>query len=356
MKILTVVGTRPELIRLHLIIKKLDELVQHFLLYTNQNFDYDLSGRFFKDLKIREPDYTLPGPCGSFGEFLGAAIFDFERILLKEKPDKILILGDTNSGLLALVANRYKIPIIHMEAGSRAFDPRVPEETNRKIIDMLSTYNLPYTENSKQNLINEGYCKNYIFKTGNPIYEVLNYWKDEIDSSNVVNDLGLNAVPFVLVTFHRAENVDNRESLTNIVRLVNKMSEQYKVVVSLHPRTKDKMSKYDLIFHPKNVIVSSSLGFFEFNKLSKTADLLVSDSGSNPEISCLFGIPSLIIRESTERQELIECGSSILTGTKYENMLESFNLIQKRDNKWIPPADYLVENVSDIVINILLGK
>jgi len=355
MKILTLMGTRPEIIRLSVIIKKLDELLTHILVYTNQNFTDSLSTIFFKDLKIREPDYTLCGTCVSFGEFLGAAMFSFERVLLKENPDKILILGDTNSGLLALVANRYKIPIIHMEAGSRCFSAKVPEEINRKIIDMLSTHNLPYTENSKQNLLAEGFSKNHVFKTGNPIYEVLNFYKEKIDNSNILEKFDLESKNFVLVTAHRTENVDNVESLADIVKFMNKISEQFKVVTSLHPRTKDNMLKHNLSFK-ENIIVSESLGFFDFNKLSKRAKILVSDSGSNPEISCLFNVPSLIIRESTERKELIECGASILTGVGYDNMIESFDFIQKRDYKWVPPEDYLVPNVSDIVINILLGK
>lgn len=355
MKILTIIGTRPEIIRLSIIIKKLDELSTHVLLYTNQNFTDSLSTIFFKDLKIREPNYTLPGSCGSFGEFLGAAIFNFERILLKESPDKILILGDTNSGLLSLVANRHKIPIIHMEAGSRCFNAKVPEETNRRIIDMLSTYNLPYTENSKQNLLAEGFDKNHVFKTGNPIYEVLNFYKEKIDNSNILEKFNLESKNFVLVTTHRTENVDNVESLTDIVKFINKISEQFKVVTSLHPRTKDNMLKHSLLFN-KNTIVSDSLGFFDFNKLSKEAKILVSDSGSNPEISCLFNVPSLIIRESTERQELIECGASILTGTKYKDIIDAFDIMLKRDNKWKVPEDYLIRNVSDTVINILLGK
>jgi len=286
---------------------------------------------------------------------LGAAIISFERILLKEKPDKVLILGDTNSGLLALVANRYKIPIIHMEAGSRCFNNKVPEETNRRLIDMLSTYNLPYTENSKQNLLAEGFNKNYVFKTGNPIYEVLAFYKENIESSNIMETLSLEPKKFILVTTHRTENVDNVKSLTDIVKFINKISEQFKVVTSLHPRTKGNMLKYNLLFN-ENIIVMESLGFFEFNKLSSKAKLLVSDSGSNPEVSCLFNVPSLIIRESTERQELIECGASILTGTRYDTMIESFNLMQRRVNLWTPPKDYLCKNVSDIVINILLGE
>jgi UDP-N-acetylglucosamine 2-epimerase (non-hydrolysing) len=355
MNVLTLIGTRPELIRLSVIIKKLDKIIDHVFVYTNQNYDYNLSGRFFDELKIRKPDYYFTNEGHSIGRFLSNAILQFEDVILKEKPDKMLVLGDTNSGLLSLIANKHNIPIIHMEAGSRCFDNRVPEETNRRVIDSLSTYNLPYTENSKQNLLCEGFNKNFVFKTGNPIYEVLKYYESEIDNSDILNKLNLKEKEFVLVTAHRTENVDNFESLSNIMNAVNKISEQFKVIFSVHPRTKDKMNKFNIVT-AKNVIRGKSFGFFDFNKLSKMATLLISDSGSNPEAACLFNVHSIVIRDTTERQELIECGSTVLTGTNYNNIVNAFNVMIKRNNKWIPPDDYLKENVSDTVINILLGR
>lgn len=355
MKIITVVGTRPELIRLCIIIDKLDKLVYHKFIYTNQNYGHDLSGQFFDELKIRIPDYTFEGTGGSFGAFLGSALIKFEKILLKENPDKILILGDTNSGLVSIIADRYKVPVYHMEAGNRCYDKRVPEETNRRLIDHLSKYNLPYTENSKQNLINEGFHKNNIFKTGNPIYEVLNFYIAGIFNSNVLETLGLMEQEFVLVTVHRSENVDNFESLSNIMRAITKVSEQFKVIVSLHPRTKDKLKKFGIIA-PKNVVLSKPFSFFDFVKLEKTARLVISDSGTVQEECCIFGVPAITIRETTERRETIECGSNILSGTKYEDIIEAFNMLLKINNKWVVPSDYLVKNVSDIVINILLGR
>jgi len=355
MKIITVVGTRPELIRLSIIIKKLDSLVNHILIFTNQNYDYNLSGQFFDELKIRRPDYTFEPAGSSFGSFLGNALMKFEDVLIKEMPDKILILGDTNSGLVSIIAERYKVPIYHMESGNRCFDSRVPEETNRRLIDHLSKYNLPYTENSKQNLLNEGFHKNNIFKTGNPIYEVLKRYKHSIDGSDILKKLGIFSNSFVLVTAHRAENVDNYESLSNIMKAINEISLKFKVVFSLHPRTKDKMLKFNIDMSD-NIIFSEPLGFFDFVKLEKTARLIIVDSGTSAEESCLFGVPCLIIRETTERQELIECGSSILTGTKYKDIMNAFNATLERETEWIPPADYMIDNVSDIVINILLGR
>lgn len=355
MKILTITGTRPELIRLSLIIKKLDRIVNHILIYTNQNYDYNLSTIFFDQLQIRQPDYYFDFPYNSFGEFLGKSIMEFEKILLTEKPDKILVLGDTNSGLLSIVGEKYKIPIYHMEAGNRCYDNRLPEETNRKIIDSVSTYNLPYTEGSKQILLDEKFNKNHIFKTGNPIYEVLNYYEKEISESNILNKLGIKDLRYVLVTTHRTENVDSEDIFKDIIKSINKISEEYLVVFSVHPRTKDKMNKFD-IKTGINVIVSEPFGFFDFIKLEQNASCVISDSGTVQEESCIFQVPAITIRETTERRETIECGSNILCGTKYNDIMESFNIINNTNSTWKVPEDYLVENVSDIVINILAGK
>lgn len=354
-KVLTMAGTRPELIRLNIIIKKLDKLVDHIFVYTNQNYGYNLSGRFFDELHIRKPDYYFDNKGYSIGSFLANAMLQFEAIIVKEKPDKMLVLGDTNSCLLSLIAEKYKIPVYHMEAGNRCFDSRVPEETNRRLIDHLSTYNLPYTENSKQNLLLEGFHKNHVFKTGNPIYEVLNYYGMKIKSSDILNKLALKPQEFVLVTAHRSENVDFFESLSNIIMVINKISEQFKVIFSLHPRTKDKLKKFNLSVSD-NVVLNEPFGFFDFVKMEKAAKIVISDSGTVSEEATIFNVPSIIIRESTERQELIECGSSILTGTDYGTVVAAFNLLSERSTVWIVPSDYLVKNVSDIVINTLLGK
>ena len=354
MKILTITGTRPELIRLSLIIKKLDLLVDHILVYTNQNYDYNLSGRFFDEMGIRAPDYYFDENGGSFGVFLGNAIIEFEKIIKKEEPDKILILGDTNSGLLSIIAERYKIPIYHMEAGNRCYDERVPEEMNRKIIDTLSLYNLPYTENSKQNLLNEGFHKNFVYKTGNPIFEVLEHYKLNIDDSTILNDLHLECLGYVLATVHRAENVDNPENLVHIFESLNTISEKMKVVLPIHPRTRQKI-KGKVVLND-NIIVIDPLGFFDFVSLEKHAFCIISDSGTVTEETMLFDVPSLIIRESTERQELIENGSSILTGMEYGSIVNAFNFISQVGSSWEKLEDYTCENVSDKVIKILIGK
>lgn len=352
MKILTLVGTRPELIRLCIIIEKLDRLVEHVFVYTNQNYDPNLSTIFFGDLHIRKPDYYFELEASSVDVFLSKAFAEFSLVLDKERPDKILVLGDTNSGLVSMLAAKRGIPVYHMEAGNRCFDERVPEETNRRIIDSFSKYNLPYTENSKQNLLNEGYQKNYVFKTGNPIFEVLNRFRQEISESNVLDRLGLSNKGFVLVTAHRAENVDNRGSLGQIIQALNYIADKYKVVFSVHPRTRDKLSDFDI---SKKIILSEPFDFFDFVKLEKEAVIVISDSGTVQEECCLFGVPSITIRRSTERQETIECGSNILTGTDFIVVKAAFEYILLNKSFWQPPKDYLIENVSDTVLNILLG-
>jgi UDP-N-acetylglucosamine 2-epimerase (non-hydrolysing) len=244
------------------------------------------------------------------------------------------------------------IPVYHMEAGNRCFDERVPEETNRRIIDSFSKYNLPYTENSKQNLLSEGYHKNYVFKTGNPIFEVLQKFESSINSSKILDELGLQSETFVLVTTHRAENVDNESSLTNIIQALKYTAKKYKVIFSVHPRTRSKLRGFDL---SDNIILSEPFGFFDFVHLEKTAKVVISDSGTVQEECCIYGVPSITIRRTTERQETIECGSNLLVGTDYVSIKNGFESVLNRNNSWQPPQDYLIENVSDIVVNILLG-
>ena len=353
MKVLTLVGTRPELIRLSIIIEKLDKLVDHVFVYTNQNYDPNLSTIFFEELGIRKPDYYFnEGVNSGVGHFLSNAFSEFNYVLTVEQPDKVLVLGDTNSGLLAMLAAKRGIPVYHMESGNRCFDERVPEETNRRIIDSFSKYNLPYTENSKQNLLNEGYHKNYVFKTGNPIYEVLNRFSDKIYSSNILEKLNIEKRSFVLVTVHRAENVDDKDSLNNIVRAINFIAKDYKVIFSVHPRTRSKLYSFEFL---DNVILSEPFGFFDFVHLEQTAKLVISDSGTVQEECCIYGVPSITIRRSTERQETIECGSNVLTGTGFGCIVRAVDAIRLRDYRWAVPQDYLINNVSDIVINILLG-
>jgi UDP-N-acetylglucosamine 2-epimerase (non-hydrolysing) len=358
MKILTITGTRPELIRLAVIMRKLEHVCDHVHVYTNQNYDPNLSTIFLKDLEIRDPTYTLP-PVERPGDFLGEAFKRFDLILEKEKPDKVLVLGDTNSGLLAIVAAKKGIPVYHMEAGNRCYDGEVPEETNRRVIDSCSLFNLPYTENSKQNLINERFHKNFVFKIGNPIKEVLMDYMPKIEGSDILERLHLRnrdmMSPFTLLSFHRTENVDNKWIAKNVVEAINEIAEVIPVVFPFHPRTKDQFKKHGLEFSAK-VILTHPLGFFEFVKLEKYADVVITDSGTVPEETSIFGKPCIVLRNTTERQELMENGSLILAGIFKDDILRAFNSIKECTQRWEPLDDYEKVNVSDTVIRILLGQ
>lgn len=356
-KIITIVGTRPELIRLSVLIKKLDERYQHnhILVYTNQNYDYNLSTKFFEDLDIRKPNYFFKQVNNGFTEFLYNSFIELGSIVEKEKPNKALILGDTNSGLLGLILTKLGVPIFHMEAGNRCYDNKVPEETNRKIIDSFSKYNLPYTNISKNNLIGEGFDKSYVYKTGNPILEVLNFYEDSINKSKILSKLNITSKNYVLVTLHRSENVDNRNVLTEIIESINEISKEIKVVLSLHPRTKDKLEKFNIKLSD-NVIASKPFGFFDFVNLEKNSKLILTDSGTVQEEACILHVPCVIVRDSTERFETIESGSAILSGVGKKSIIQSFTIASSMSINWVVPKDYLVTNVSDVVLNILSGK
>jgi len=360
MKILTLTGTRPELIRLSVILKKLDEVCDHVHVHTMQNHDPNLSDIFLKELRIRKPNHVFP-KTDNMAEFYGYGFLRFDDILEFEDPDKILILGDTNTVLFGILAAKRGIPIYHMEAGNRCFDPIVPEETNRMIIDACSKYNLPYTENSKENLIREGHSKNFVFKTGNPIHEVLNYYEENINRSLILQNLGLldwdfGSVqkPYALLTFHRTENVDNPERAAAVVDAINTVAEDIPVVFSFHPRTKDQFKKHGLQFSD-NVITHDPVGFFDFVQLERFATVVFTDSGTVPEETSIFGVPTIILRNTTERQELLENGTCILAGTKKEDILTAYYGIKKMTQRWEGLYDYDKLNVSDTVIRFLLG-
>ena len=355
MKIITLVGTRPELIRLSLIIRKLDYLVNHVFVYTNQNFDYNLSGKFFNELSIREPDYYFDKNWDSTGSFLSTAFLKFDSVLQKEGPDRLLLLGDTNSGLLSILARKHGVPVYHMEAGNRCYDDSVPEELNRRIIDNLSTFNLPYTTNSCHNLFREGFDRKHVYKTGNPIFEVLKHYESSINDSKILTKMNLVSKEFVVVTSHRAENVDNTTTLINIMMALNKISTEYPVIFPMHPRTKSKLNKININLH-KDFIITSPLGFFDFVHLEKNALCVITDSGTGCEEGCIFGVPTIIIRNSTERQETVECGASTIVGTEPEDILRAVDVVMQKTHTWKVPDDYTVYNVSDTVINVLLGK
>jgi UDP-N-acetylglucosamine 2-epimerase (non-hydrolysing) len=353
MKIMTVVGTRPELIRLSDIIPKLDKYCDHVFVHTGQNYDPTLKDIFFKDLHIREPDYS--GECSGETQFesIGKILKTTENIILKEKPDKFLILGDTNSCLSAIVAKRMGIKVYHMEAGNRCYNDKVPEEVNRRIIDHSSDILLPYTESSRQNLIGEGFPQNRIFVTGNPIWEIIKKHLD-ISTTDILNILNVKYDKYFLVTCHRAENM-NFKFLSRFIRNLQDINKIYNmpVIISMHPRTRIMLRDCGIILGGLEIL--DPMGFNDFLHLEANAFCVISDSGTVQEECCLFKTPNVTIRETTERPETIECGSNIICGCyNHEDLIKSVKVATDMEVTWNIPKDYL-NPTSDIVTKILLG-
>ena len=356
MKVMTVLGTRPEIIRLSRVISKLDKVCDHILVHTGQNYDPNLNDIFFQQMQVRKPDYYL-GISGSLGEQVGAIFSKIEALLITEKPDKFLVLGDTNSALSVFVAKRMGIPVYHMEAGNRCYDDRVPEEVNRRIIDHSSDVLMPYTERSRQNLLREGIAGERIFVTGNPIYEVIKYHELQINNSKILDELGLESGKYFLVTMHRAENVDIEERLRSLTKALDQLQRQYglPVIVSTHPHTRGRLQIYGLEIENDQIRFLPPFGFFDFIMLERCAICILSDSGTVQEECAIFGVPNVTIRDVTERPETIECGSNILSGADSDMVLRCVRTVMDLKSQWKPPREYLVENVSDIVIKILMG-
>jgi UDP-N-acetylglucosamine 2-epimerase (non-hydrolysing) len=356
MKILTVLGTRPEIIRLSLVIEKLDSICDHFLVHTGQNYDPNLNDIFFQQLGVRAPDVYLDAK-GPFGEQVGIILGRIEQIMLSEKPDKFLVLGDTNSALAAIVAKRLGIPVYHMEAGNRCYDDRVPEEVNRRIIDHCSDVLMPYTERSRQNLLREGIAGQRIYVTGNPILEVIKHYQGKIDEAGVFERLNVAPGKYFLVTLHRAENVDGEARLRQFADALDQIQKQHKypVIVSTHPRTRSRLEAFGIMVNNPDIRLMEPFGFFDFVALEQKAFCVLSDSGTVQEECAIFRVPNVTMRDVTERPETIECGSNILTGADPVQILNCVNTVLSRPANWSPPAEYLVENVSQIVIKILMG-
>lgn len=356
MKILTILGTRPEIIRLSIVIEKLDQVCQHVLVHTGQNYDPNLNDIFFQQLGVRAPDIYL-NARGSFGEQVGMIIAESEKIMRAEQPDKLLVLGDTNSALTAFVAKRLGIPVYHMEAGNRCYDDRVPEEVNRRVIDHSSDVLMPYTERSRQNLLREGIPGEKIYATGNPILEVIQRHQGRINSSNILMDLGLQPGGYFLVTLHRAENVDIESRLREFAEALNQIQRHYQipVIVSTHPRTRSRIQSFGLDVENPAIHFLEPFGFFDFISLEKQARCVLSDSGTVQEECAIFKVPNVTLRDVTERPETLECGSNILSGVSLKNILHCIELVLSSPPNWNPPLEYMVENVSSIVIKILTG-
>ena len=357
LKLMTIVGTRPEIIRLSATIKACDKYFNQILVHTGQNYDYTLNQVFFEELELREPNHFLEAVGKDLGETMGNIIAKSYEVLAKEQPDALLILGDTNSCLAAVSAKRLKIPVFHMEAGNRCFDQNVPEEINRKIVDHVSDVNLPYTEHSRRYLLDEGFKKENIFVTGSPMREVLEQYEDKINTSDALTTLNLESNKYILVSAHREENIDIEDNFNSLMNAINEIAEKYQlpVIYSTHPRSWKKIEERSFEFHPL-VKQLKPFGFFDYNALQKNAFVVLSDSGTLSEESSMLKFPGVLIRTSTERPEVLDKGSVIVGGIKYDNLVQSVELaraMQNNNEPMIDAIDYKDTNVSQKVVKII---
>ncbi|AMO56412.1 UDP-N-acetylglucosamine 2-epimerase [Endozoicomonas montiporae] len=358
LKVMSVVGTRPEIIRLSRVLSKLDEHCEHVLVHTGQNYDYELNEVFFNDLSVRKPDYFLSAAGSNPAETIGQVIIKVDQVLESVKPDAMLILGDTNSCLSALPAKRRKVPIFHMEAGNRCFDQRVPEETNRRIVDHIADINLTYSSIAREYLLSEGISADQVIKTGSPMFEVLNHYMAQIDASNVLRNLSLTSGNYFVVSAHREENVDSTKQLVRLQSVLDAVSQHYNlpVIVSAHPRTRKRIESEGLKFHP-NVRLLKPLGFHDYNHLQKNAKAVLSDSGTITEESSILNFPALNLREAHERPEGFEEAAVMMVGLSADRTLQALKILemQPRGDQRILRLvdDYSMPNVSDKLVRII---
>jgi UDP-N-acetylglucosamine 2-epimerase (non-hydrolysing) len=359
LKVMTVVGTRPEIIRLSAVINKLDksEAIEHVLVHTGQNYDYELNEVFFEDLELRKPDYFLNAAVGTPVETIGNILIKVDPIMEKIKPDAFLILGDTNSCLCAIAAKRRHIPIFHMEAGNRCFDQRVPEETNRKIVDHIADINLTYSDIAREYLLREGLPADRVIKTGSPIYEVISSKREEIDKSDVLDRLKLEEGKYFVVSAHREENINSETNFLDLVDSMNAIAKKYNMplIVSTHPRTRNMIKDKGIKFNPL-IKTIKPLGFIDYVKLQINANAVLSDSGTISEEASILGLKALNIRQAHERPEAMEEASVMMVGLKKERILQGLKVleIQEKDTLRLV-GDYCVPNVSDKVLRIILS-
>lgn len=362
LKVLTVVGTRPEIIRLSRVLYALDhyEAIDHILVHTGQNYDYELNEVFFEDLGIRKPDHFLNAAGHNATTTIGNIISAIDPILESEKPDAFMVLGDTNSCLCAIPAKKRQIPIFHMEAGNRCFDQRVPEETNRKIVDHISDINLTYSDIAREYLLREGLSPDRVIKTGSPMFEVLSHYKHKIDTSDILQKLNLDERKYFVVSAHREENISNEKSFLALVDILNTIAEKYAypVIVSTHPRTRNKINELGITFH-ENVQLLKPLGFSDYNHLQIKAKAVLSDSGTISEESSILDFPALNIREAHERPEAMEETSVMMVGMNKDRVMQGLNILEAQVNSRArilrPVSDYSMPNVSDKVVRIILS-
>ena len=359
-KVITVLGTRPEIIRLSMVIKKLDKYTDHILVHTGQNFDYELNKIFFEDLDIRKPNYFLNAAGNNCSETIGKIIIEVDKVLENEKPDAFLVLGDTNSCMAVIPAKRRKIPIFHMEAGNRCFDLRVPEEINRKIVDHTADINLTYSSIAREYLIREGINPQFIIKTGSPMLEILKNSRSRIDKSNIIEELNLKANNYFLTSIHREENIDNEKNLNKILNTLNNLIDFYNmpIIFSTHPRTRKKLEKSKIKLSSKIKIIKP-LSFTEYNKLQIHAKAVLSDSGTINEESSILNFHALNIRETHERPEAMEEGSVMMTGFDFKKVIDCINVLENQKKGECRTLnivdDYNVDNVSEKIIRIILS-
>lgn len=356
MKILTILGTRPEIIRLSGVIRLLDRCADHILAHTGQNYDPRLSQIFFDELGVREPDVFMGVRADGFAGQIGQILERSEALFKQHRPDRLLILGDTNSGMAAIVARRLGIPVYHMEAGNRCYDDRVPEEVNRRVIDHASSVLLPYTQRSRENLLREGFATNQVYVTGNPIGEVIQEAAEKIQSAGVLAAQGLQEGSYFLVTLHRAENVDTEQRLRGILAALEKLAADYAfpLICSLHPRTRSKLEKFG-IQQESRIRFVAPLGFLDFVRLEKSAFCILSDSGTVQEEACIFGVPNVTLRDVTERPETLECGSNMLSGADCDSIHGAVRFVTANRAGWSVPPEYAQRGVAQAVCRIVLG-
>ena len=357
---MTILGTRPEIIRLASVMNMLDKFTDHKLVHTGQNYDYELNQVFFDELGVREPDYFLDIDTSSLGKVLGEILIKTEEVILQEKPDAVLVLGDTNSAISIMMAKRMKVPTYHMEAGNRSFDANVPEEINRKVVDHLADFNLVYTEHARRHLISEGLNHRFIYVTGSPMLEVLNSKLAEIKASKILSKLKLDSGKYFIVSVHREENVDDPESLKKVVACLNAISDKYgyPVVVSTHPRTKNRLGQLSCDFGERDIRLLKPFGFFDYNKLQMESFCAISDSGTISEESAMLGFPAVTLRNSIERPEALDTGSIIISGLNKDVILSCVDLVTQEnllfDIREIP-SEYQINNTSLRVLKLIMG-
>lgn len=362
MKVMTILGTRPEIIRLSRVMAALDRVVDHKIVHTGQNYDHELNGIFFAELGVRQPDHFLNVDTSSLGKCLGEILIKTEEVLLLEKPDAVLVLGDTNSAIATLMAKRMKIPTYHMEAGNRSFDANVPEEINRKMVDHLADYNLVYTEHARRHLLSEGLPHRFIYLTGSPMREVLEYVMPQIHQSEILSKLGLERGHYFIVSVHREENVDNRSNLQAVVNCLQSLQDNfgYPVIVSTHPRTRNRLEKLGITGDSETIRFLKPFGFFDYNHLQMHTYCAISDSGTISEEAAILGFPAVTLRNSIERPEALDTGTIALTGLQPKVLIDAIRITTASRDVFSGttreiPEEYNVRNTSERVVRLITG-